>query len=266
MAVSEEKKEILDDLARLRIFDDVLLSNVFDRQIPETQFLIRSITGNDDITVVSSEAEYPISNPYRHEARLDIVAFDSDGKAYHFEVQKSKSGASPRRARLTAALLDTTLLEKGREYAELPDRYTIFITEDDYFQKGLPVYRAEYVVHELADAPLGDGSFIWYVNGANRDKSTRLGKLMHDFSCENPDDMLNPLLRDRVRYLKKGKGKESMCDIVENLMDKRSKNDRIECAIDAIAEGKYSLEEIAKLFRLPLSTVQELATIQKKSV
>ena len=57
-----------------------------------------------------------------------------------------------------------------------------------------------------------------------------------------------------------------MCDIVENLMDKRSKNDRIECAIDAIAEGKYSLEEIAKLFRLPLSTVQELATIQKKSV
>ena len=121
-------------------------------------------------------------------------------------------------------------------------------------------------MHELADAPLGDGSFIWYVNGANRDKSTRLGKLMHDFSCENPDDMLNPLLRDRVRYLKKGEGKESMCDIMENLMDKRSKNDRIECAGQLIALGKLSNEEISKALHLPLSTVQELAAIQKKSV
>ncbi len=40
-AVSEEKKEILEDPAGLRIFDDLLLSNVFDRQIPETQLLIR---------------------------------------------------------------------------------------------------------------------------------------------------------------------------------------------------------------------------------
>ncbi len=67
---------------------------------------------------------------------------------------------------------------------------------------------------------------------------------MHDFSCENPDDLINSLLRDRGRYLKK----ESKCDIMENLMDKRSKNDRIECTTVAIADGKLPLETIALYF------------------
>ena len=57
-----------------------------------------------------------------------------------------------------------------------------------------------------------------------------------------------------------------MCDIMENLMDKRSRKDRIECAMVAIADGKLPLETIALYFKLPLATVQELAATQKKSV
>ena len=57
-----------------------------------------------------------------------------------------------------------------------------------------------------------------------------------------------------------------MCDIMENLMDKRSKNDRIECAMVAIADGKLPLETIAVYYKLPLSTIEELAEAQKKSV
>lgn len=267
MAVADRKNRILDNLAKFRIFDDILLSNVFDRQIPETQLLIRTITGDDDITVVSSEGEYSISNPYNHEARLDIVAFDSKGKVYHFEVQKDKDGATPRRARLTAGLLDSTLLEKGKDYSELPDRYTIFITEEDYFQKGLPVYRAENTIRELENRPLGDGGYIWYVNGAYRDESTAIGRLMHDFACENPDDIITPLLRDRVCYLKKKEeGKETMCELVQNLMNEQSRDDRIECAKTAIADGKLPLETIALYFNLPLSTIEKLAEEQKKSV
>lgn len=57
-----------------------------------------------------------------------------------------------------------------------------------------------------------------------------------------------------------------MRDIMENLMDKRSKNDRIDLARVAIAKGKLSYEEVAEYYNLPLSTVQELAAAQKKSV
>ncbi len=49
-------------------------------------------------------------------------------------------------------------------------------------------------------------------------------------------------------------------------MKEKSINDRIDCAADAIAEGIYSSEEIAKLFRLPLSTVLELFDKQRPSV
>ena len=89
---------------------------------------------------------------------------------------------------------------------------------------------------------------------------------MHDFSCENPDDMINPLLRERVRFLKENEGgKDSMCDIMENLMEKRSRNDRIEFAKQAIAEGELSLESIAKVLHLSLATVQELASSMQSS-
>lgn len=49
-------------------------------------------------------------------------------------------------------------------------------------------------------------------------------------------------------------------------MDKRSKNDRIECAGRLLALGKLSNEEISKVMHLPLSTIEELAAEQKKSV
>ena len=57
-----------------------------------------------------------------------------------------------------------------------------------------------------------------------------------------------------------------MCEIIERLMEKRSRNDRIECAKTAIADNKYPLEDLARLFKLPLSTIEELAETQKKSL
>ena len=63
----------------------------------------------------------------------------------------------------------------------------------------------------------------------------------------------------------KEEGKNSMCDIMEKLMEKRSLNDRIECAKDAIVEGDLSIEKIAKLLNLPLTTVLELISSESES-
>ena len=46
------------------------------------------------------------------------------------------------------------------------------------------------------------GEHIIYVNGADKDASTALGKLMHDFFCTDPDDMHYKELADKVRYFK----------------------------------------------------------------
>lgn len=37
-------------------------------------------------------------------------------------------------------MLDAESLSKGKDYSEMRESYVIFITEDDFFNKGLAVY------------------------------------------------------------------------------------------------------------------------------
>ena len=255
MAETEQEKNLksVDDF---RMFDDTFMSAVFDGKIEETQFLIRVILERNDITVIDSKAQFFISNIYGRGLHLDIFAKDEKGHAYHFEVERSKERASAKRARFTGAMVDSRLLKRGQDVKEIPDRYTIFITEEDAFSGGLPIYHAEYKVTELKDKPLGDGSQIIYVNGEYRNTDTPIGQLMHDFSCKRAEDILSPILRERVRVLKETEGgRQEVCQIMEN----RINEEKIELAKDAIKKGSLTLEQIADVLKLPLAFVQELA-------
>ena len=256
MSEATQHEKDLQAIEEFRMFDDTFMSAVFDEQTAETELLLRVVLGRDDIQVETSEAQFYLSNIYGHEAKLDILARDCQGKAYNVEVQRVLSGASVQRARFNGAMVDVTLLKKGEPHQNLPDRYTIFITEDDMFGKGLPAYHACNTIAELENAPLGDGGYIVYVNGQYRNTDTPIGKLMHDFFCVNADEILYPLLKDRVKYLKETEGgRNEMCQIMEN----RINEEKIDMAKRAIASGKYSLEAIADIVDLPLAFVQELA-------
>ena len=65
---------------------------------------------------------------------------------------------------------------------------------------GQPLYVIDRYIN--GEQPFGDGSHIVYVNGAMRGGDTPLGKLMHDFFCEKPDDMNYSVLANRTRSLK----------------------------------------------------------------
>ncbi len=175
---TERKSKIdYDVLSQLRLFDDTFMSIAFHKQIKETKFLIDTITGMD-VTVVEATTQDFIPNLLKHEARLDIFAKDKDGRVYHFEVQRAVNDNLRRRARFTAALVDTKLLEKSEHYTSLPDRYTIFITETDFFGKGFPLYHVENRISELDNESFNDGGHIIYVNGAFRDITNPIGALM----------------------------------------------------------------------------------------
>ena len=251
-----ERERNLKDIEEFRMFDDTFMSAVFDGKTEETEVLIRVILNRDDISVIDSKAQFFMSNVYGRGLRLDIFAKDNDGNAYHFEVERSKERASAQRARFTGAMVDSRLLKRGQDFKEIPERYTVFITEEDRFSKGLPAYHANYTIEELDHAPLGDGSHIIYVNGEYRNTDTPIGKLMHDFSCKNAADILNPVLRERVRILKETEGgREEVCQIMEN----RINEEKIELAKNEIAYGELTLPQIARAFGLPLAFVQELA-------
>ena len=255
MAETEREKN-LKAVDEFRMFDDTFMSAVFDGKIDETQFLISVILARDDITVIESKAQFFISNIYGHGLRLDIFARDEEGHAYHLEVERSKIRASAKRARFTGAMVDARLLQRGQDIKEIPDRYTIFITEEDAFDEGLPIYHAENTILELKNRPLGDGSQIIYVNGEYRNTDTPIGQLMHDFSCKRAEDIISPILRERVRVLKETEGgRQEVCQIMEN----RINEEKIELAKDAIKKGSLTLEQIADVLKLPLAFVQELA-------
>ena len=90
----------------------------------------------------------------------------------------------------------------------------IFITENDVMKAGLPIYHIDRVVRETGKL-FEDEEHIIYVNSQIKDE-TKLGRLMHDFSCTDAKDMYNKVLADRVRYFKEDeRGVEIMCREME---------------------------------------------------
>ena len=98
----------------------------------------------------------------------------------------------------------------------MPDTYTIFIIEKDFYGKGEPVYIIERV-NLTTGKSFEDGEHILYVNGEYRGES-EIGKLMHDFNCTKADDMNFGLIAERTRYLKENpKGVQEMCKVMEDM-------------------------------------------------
>ncbi len=139
----------------------------------------------------------------------------------------------------------------------------IFITENDVMQGNQPIYTVErYVTIRKKKVLFGDGSHIIYVNGTYRGND-KVGKLMHDFSCTNPDDMNFETLAKRARYFKQDeKGVAAMCKIMEDMRNeaaqKAEQNKAKRTAVHLIKLGKMTLEEIAEATELSLDIVKEL--------
>ena len=153
--------------------------------------------------------------------------------------------------------LDIENLDAGQEFCELPDTYTIFITEKDFYGKGEPVYLIERM-NITTGKPFADGEHILYVNGEYRGDSD-IGKLMHDFNCTDADDMNFKLLADRTRYLKEDpKGVSEMCKVMEDMKNKAAKEKAMAVAKRMVADGILTLEKIAEYVGLSLDEVKKL--------
>lgn len=185
--------------------------------IPATELLLKIILKREDIAVISVDGQKGLKNPVvgGRDIRLDILAEDSTGKRFNIEVQRSSKGAHERRARYHSSMVDARMLKKGQAFQELLDSYVIFITEEDYFGRKLPLYTVKRHVEEIEQLFL-DGSHIIYVNGSYRGEDA-LGKLMHDFGCKDAKEIYYTELANGVRHFKRKEegGRETMSEIVE---------------------------------------------------
>ena len=234
------------------------MSKVFEDKAC-AEFLLQIILQRHDLKVQSVQGQYDIKNLQGRSVRLDILAVDTNNRSYNIEIQRSDRGAGAKRARYNSSLIDANITEAGDKYDALTETYVIFITENDVLKAGLPIYHIDRIIQETGE-PFGDEAHIIYVNSQIKDE-TELGKLMHDFTCTNPDDMNYPVLAQRVRYFKEDtKGVATMCRAFEEVREETKHEQSIEIAKSLLEVGKMTYEEIARSVQLPVEEVKALDT------
>ena len=111
-------------------------------------------------------------------------------------------------------------VEQGKKWKDFPPTIVIFITENDTFGGNQPIYHARRHIEELHYKRFEDDSDIIYVNASFQD-DTPLGRLMHDFTCQNPEEMHYKPLAERASFFKNNEhGVIHMCKIMEEIKNK----------------------------------------------
>ena len=242
MASKEEKpyipsKEAIAILDNFRLMDDNFMTLFFDQNFEATELMLRIILNQKDITVKRIEVQKVEKNPTSNgrDVILDIFAQDSKGKNYDIEVQRADRGAARKRARFLSGVLDSRMLNKNEDFSKMCDSYVIFITENDVMEKGLAMYHVNRHIEELENEPFDDGNHIIYVNGAYKNDSSDIGKLMHDFRCTSSVDMFYDVLKDGMHHFKETEGGKAMtCKAIEAYGDEQ----RLEGLLKGRAEGE----------------------------
>ena len=261
--LTTEEQKHLEDLQRLRglrPIDDDFMRCLFKDNIPLAELVLRIITGKQDLTITDCQTQKDMKRlAGARSICLDAYGTDSTGKKYDLEIQRADKGADPHRARYHSSVMDVENLDAEQEFCELPDTYTIFIVEKDFYGIGKPVYSIERINLDTGK-PFEDGEHILYVNGEYRGASD-IGKLMHDFNCTDANDMNFKLIAERTRYLKENpKGVSEMCKVIEDMRTQERREAMIDTAKRMIADGILTLEKIAEYVGLSLDEIKSLQT------
>ncbi len=263
----------------LTLSDDIGFMRAFDGNTEGVEYLVRTLTGRDDTTVISAEAQKHLSSIDSHSVILDIFAEGKDGEQIDIEMQHYdgfREGLCSRMGRYMA-FLQLGALGKGEGYAETRESIVLFISSRDPFGKGRDVYRFGTV--DLDDGEREEGFMMsFYVaNGSYRDTiGTERGRLLGDLSEKEIERMKSPMMRAALYRVK---GDEMMLRDTygmlyrietENLekgirkgmekgIEKGKAEEKEQIALRLIRKSVYPLSEIAELTELPIKEVERLA-------
>lgn len=123
----------------LTLMDDIFMTAVFQNSLPCVDLVLQIILEKPNLRATSVVTQDTLKNLHGHDVHLDIYAF-ADGQEFNIEIQRTKRGAEPRRARYHSSMMDANALPEGMDYKKLPEAYVIFITEADVLGKGKQLY------------------------------------------------------------------------------------------------------------------------------
>lgn len=161
-------------LSDLTIKNDFMFGAVMINPENCKEFLERALEIEIDRVDVRREKSMVYHPDYKG-IRLDVYAKDENNTCYNVEMQMTKKPALGRRSRYYQSQMDMDILLSGREYAELPDSYVIFICDFDPFGERKYRYTFQMQCKESNQTPLEDGRRIVFLStcGENEDEISK---------------------------------------------------------------------------------------------
>ena len=254
----EERRELVQEF---NLTSDLFAGKVFE-DIKACQELCRILMWDQSVILQSVRTQYVIRNLETHSMELDILAERNNGDVVGIEIQMYTETAPFKRTRYYLSGIDMSILEKGRDYSELPAVTMVYLTKKDIIGSGKGCYlieREENIRENYADIDNGEKDTVNISNGVK--------ERYYNLECRTGDDKIDELLAyykdsdpyyktetfprivERVRHFKIHKeGVDIMCEIADRIRNEgreEGKNvGRLESRIEDILE---LLEELGQV-------------------
>ena len=226
-------------LSKFILMDDDFMRVVL-KDIRCTEYILQTILRKPRLHVKEQVLQEDLKNLQGRSVILDCLCTDESGAVYNIELQNSRSGASPLRARYHAGIIDMHILKAGENFTRLPESYVIFICRKDVLKENRQIYHVKRIIEESGNT-FPDKARIIYIN-TDKSSDVELGRMIKDFYTEDPKEIRSAVLARRIAELKipskteKGEDEE-MTTYYDRLKRQWKKEGRAEGKAEGKAEG-----------------------------
>lgn len=148
----------------LSLANDFIFGEVM-RQPENVKPLLEAVLEKKIAEITYIEKQQDIKDGFElHGIRLDISLEDNEKTQYAVEMQTGSAYDLERRIRYYQSSLDRRTLEVSERYRDLKDSYVIFICTEDYYKRGLALYKRKSVIEGAEDIVYEDGSHAYILN------------------------------------------------------------------------------------------------------
>lgn len=253
----------LSKVQQLRPMDDTFFTKLAE-DINFCQKLLQIVLEKPDLRVISTQPQKVLRNIEARSVTVDVLCEDAAHNRYNIEIQKEDNDDHQRRVRYNGSNVDTYIAEKGTKFNEFPDLYVVYISNFDIFNGGKTIYHINRVVLETNEV-VTNGYHEVYVN-TKVDDGTIIADLMQIFKSNTvPSDNRFPETCRVIRYFKEGKGRDEMCEIIEEYARKKVLETSRDTVRKCIRRGDTD-SEIMEITTLTLEEVQRIRADELQTV
>ena len=250
----EEKRELVQEF---NLTSDLFASKVFE-DVDACQELCRILLRDQMLVLQSVRTQYVIRNLETHSIELDILAERDNGDMVGIEIQMYEETAPFKRTRYYLSGIDMSILEKGKDYDELPAVTMVYLTKEDIVGDGRGYYLIERRVgsqRNTADndnkpqntRSISNGVKERYYNLEYPTGDEKVDELLQYFEDSDPHYRTDtfPRIVERVKYFKIYKGGvDIMCEIADRIRNEGKNEGKVESKMEDILE---LLEELGQV-------------------